>query len=105
MFNLFKQIWREVKWRRTFLKENYRSVSELPPAKIVQIVKELAPVKILCNGICLYDDTIGEATPEDYARALEELNCFESDVVYKMYIQIVDGHHSIISMFTRKRFW
>ena len=99
MFNLFKKNKNKTAWQCLIPKETHRNFSELPPAEMVPIIKRLAPVKILYNGCCLYDDTMGEATPEAYVRAIEKLNCLESDAVHEMYVRIVDGHHSIISIF------
>ena len=103
MFDLFKKNKNKAAWQCLIPKETHRSLSELPPAEMVPIIKRLAPVKILYNGCSLYDDTMGDATPEAYARAIEQLSRFESDVVYEMYIRIVDGHHSIISIFALDR--
>ena len=104
MFNPFKKKRRQTTWRCLIPKEAPRSFSELPPAEMVPIIKRLAPVKILYNGCSLYDDTMGDAAPESYVRAIEQLSRFESDVVYEMYIRIVDGHHSIISIFALDKY-
>ena len=86
MFNLFRKNKNKTAWQY-----------------LIPITKRLAPVKILYNGCSLYDDTMGDAAPEAYTRAIEQLNRVELDVVYKVYIRIVDEHHSIISIFALDR--
>ena len=78
--------------------------SEITFFEAVQKIQDFLPVKILFNGIVLYDDWEWD---EDLAPTWDLLSdrLWQADkyIVDKINIEIVDFHHSIISMKGKKK--
>ena len=60
-----------------------------------ELTRNLAFVKIIYNGKTIYDDVVGEETPEHLLQIQKE---YANKVVYRMKIKIVHFHHCILNI-------
>jgi hypothetical protein len=72
--------------------------SEITLRDAIEMSEAFCPIKIIFNGVVLYDDYYGEEQEAPLSVIPNRIWQFDEYIVTSMNIEIVEFHHSIVAM-------